>query len=336
MSGGYTQALAVIGAGSWGTALAVQSARAGRPTLLWGRERADIDTMVRDRENTRYLPGITLPDELTPQASLESALSGVRDILVVVPSGGFRETLERIRPLLASDSRIAWATKGLEHGTGKLAHEVAREVLGADRPLAVMSGPTFASEVGKGLPSAMTIASDDTDFAEHLAESFHSAEMRTYTSDDIIGVQVGGASKNPLAIGAGISDGLGFGANTRTALITRGLAEMMRLAEALGGRALTLTGLAGVGDLILTCTDDQSRNRRCGLALAAGKTLDQARSEIGLIEGADAAREVLRRARSLGVEMPLISTVHDILFQGADPREATERLMLRELKAERD
>jgi len=293
--------------------------------------------MVGDRENRRYLPDVPFPPNLVPCPELERCLAGVRDILVAVPSHGLRDTLTQIRPLLGPDSRICWATKGFELRTGKLPHQVAEEVLGADRPMAVLSGPTFAKEVGAGLPTAMTIAANDDDFAEALARAISSDNFRAYTSDDMIGVEVGGAVKNVLAIGAGMSDGLGFGANTRIALINRGLVELMRLGVALGAKKETFMGLAGMGDLVLTCTDNLSRNRRMGLALAAGKTVEEAQEEIQqVVEGVLAAEAVHEVAGEMGIEMPICHQVYRILYEGASPREAVTTLMRRELKSETD
>ncbi len=291
--------------------------------------------MVDDRENKRYLPDAKFPPNLTACPDLEECLAGVRDILIVVPSHGLRDTLTKIKPMLAADSRICWATKGFELSTGKLPHQVAAEVLGPDFPVAVLSGPTFAKEVGEGLPTAMTIASNDHEFARALAEAISSDNFRAYTSDDIIGVEVGGAVKNALAIGAGMSDGLGFGANTRIALINRGLVELMRLGVALGAKKETFMGLAGMGDLVLTCTDNLSRNRRMGLALAAGKTVEEAQEEIQqVVEGVKAAKAVHDVAEELGIEMPIANQVYRILYEGVSPREAVEALMSRELKPE--
>ena len=266
---------------------------------------------------------------------LESCVTGVFDVLVAVPSHGLRTTLKTIKPLLDERARVCWATKGFELKTGKLPHQVAEQVLGADRPIAVLSGPTFAKEVGAGLPTAMTIAANDAEFATDLAVALSSENFRAYTSDDIIGVEVGAAVKNVLAIGAGMSDGLGFGANTRIALITRGLVEMTRLGVALGAKQETFMGLAGMGDLVLTCTDNLSRNRRMGLALAAGKTVDEAKEEIQqVVEGVLAARAVNEVANALGIEMPICYQVYRILYAGASPREAVGELMNRALKSE--
>jgi glycerol-3-phosphate dehydrogenase (NAD(P)+) len=275
------------------------------------------------------------PENLEAFVELDECLNGVSDILVVVPSHGFREILEAIKPLMKNGARICWATKGFELHTGKLPHVVAAEVLGADRPVAVLSGPTFAKEVGEGLPTALTIAANDAAFAQDLAVTLSGDNFRAYTSDDMVGVEVGGAVKNVLAIGAGMSDGLGFGANTRVALITRGLVEMTRLGVALGARRETFMGLAGMGDLMLTCTDNLSRNRRMGLALAAGKSVEEAQEEIQqVVEGVLAAEAVHEVAEKLGIEMPICHQVYRILYEGASPREAVGALMRRDLKSE--
>jgi glycerol-3-phosphate dehydrogenase (NAD(P)+) len=291
--------------------------------------------MREERVNSRYLPDAAFPENLEAFVDLGECLQGVRDILVAVPSHGFREILEAIEPLLANGARVCWATKGFELHTGKLPHVVAAEVLGADRPVAVLSGPTFAKEVGVGLPTALTIAANDSAFAQDLAVTLSGDNFRAYTSDDMIGVEVGGAVKNVLAIGAGMSDGLGFGANTRVALITRGLVEMTRLGVALGAKRETFMGLAGMGDLMLTCTDNLSRNRRMGLALAAGKSVEEAQEEIRqVVEGVMAAEAVHEVAEKLGIEMPICHQVYRILYEGASPREAVGALMRRDLKSE--
>jgi len=327
--------IAVLGAGSWGTALAIQAARAGRPARLWGRDPGHIERLIAERENARYLPGARFPQELTPLPGLAEAIEGSRDILVVVPSHAFRSTLTEVAVHLTSTHRVAWATKGFEQLSGLLPHQVAREVLGSELPTAVLSGPTFAKEVGAGLPSAMTIASSNEDFAKDLAESLSDENFRIYTSTDIVGVEVGGAVKNVLAIGAGLSDGLGFGANTRVALITRGLAEMMRLGVALGAERDTFMGLAGMGDLVLTCTDDLSRNRRMGLALAAGKSAAEAQVEIGqVVEGVQAARAVWEVAQREHVEMPIAEQIFKVLYEDLPVRRAVQTLMGRKLKSE--
>jgi glycerol-3-phosphate dehydrogenase (NAD(P)+) len=330
-------AIAVLGAGSWGTALAVHLARTGHATTLWGRDAAQMAEFAAARCNTRYLSMAPFPDGLTVEPSLPHAVAGADDLLVAVPSHGFRELLLQVAPLLHAGMRVAWATKGFELESGKLPHEVAREVLGPGVPTAVLSGPTFAREVGLGLPTAMTVAAGDEDYALALARGLSGKNFRAYASTDMVGVEVGGATKNVLAIGAGISDGLGFGANTRVALITRGLAEMMRLGVALGAEKDTFMGLAGLGDLVLTCTDDQSRNRRFGLALAAGKTAAAAQREIGqVVEGVLAARAVREVAVRHGVEMPITEQIFRVIYQGLAPATAVSALMGRAVKSETD
>lgn len=327
--------IAVFGAGSWGTALALQFARNGLRVRLWGRDREHLSELARDRENKRYLAGAAFPDNLEISAELDAALHGGRDVLVAVPSHALRGFLERLRPALPANARICWATKGFELETGKLPHQVVAEVLGAERPMAVLSGPTFAREVGDGLPTAMTVAGSDAEFAAELAAFLSGEKFRAYTSTDMLGVEVGGAVKNVLAIGAGISDGLGFGANTRIALINRGLAEMTRLGVALGAKADTFMGLAGMGDLVLTCTDDLSRNRRMGLKLAAGQSIEEAQADIQqVVEGVLAAKAVHTVAARHGVEMPICTQVYRILYEGASPRDAVTALMSRSLKPE--
>jgi glycerol-3-phosphate dehydrogenase (NAD(P)+) len=330
-----SRTITVVGAGSWGTALAIQLARSGHRTVLWGREEDHLDRLEEDRENQQFLPGAPFPESLEVQPDLSAALKSADIILVAVPSHAFRAVLESIRPYLGANTRLAWATKGFELNTGKLPHQVVEEVLGEAIPKAVLSGPTFAREVGAGLPSAMTVAATDENYARELAESISSESFRAYTSTDIVGVEVGGAVKNVLAIGAGICDGLGFGANTRVALITRGLVEMTRLGVALGAQPATFMGLAGMGDLVLTCTDNQSRNRRMGLALADGKTVEEAEKEIRqVVEGVKAAEAVHHVAREASVEMPICEQIYRILYEGADPREAVTALMQRALKSE--
>ena len=327
--------IAVYGAGSWGTALAVLLARNGRPTRLWARDAAQVAAMRAERRNARFLPDTPFPEALEPCDDFAATIEGARDVLVAVPSEGFRTTLRKLQPLLPEGARVAWATKGLEHGSGLLLHEVVREVLGEAIPTAVVSGPSFAAEVARDQPTAVTVASADGRFAEALAASLHHGAFRAYTHSDVVGVELGGSVKNVLAIAAGISDGLGFGANARAALITRGLAEMMRLGLAMGGSPETFMGLAGLGDLVLTCTDDQSRNRRMGLLLADGRSLQGALEEIGqVVEGVATAREVARRAEKHGVEMPIVEQVRQVVDEGLAPAEAVRNLLAREQKPE--
>ena len=326
--------MTVIGAGSWGTALAILLAREGRPTQLWSRDSAQLDAMRSARRNVRYLPDASFPESLQVAADLAQALEGARDALIAVPSHAFRATLEGIRPHLAPHTRIAWATKGFEIESGLLPHQVVREVLGAT-PGAVLSGPTFAKEVGAGLPTAMTVASPDEHFAKELAHSLSGPSFRAYTQTDIMGVEVGGAVKNVIAIGSGIADGMGYGANTRVALITRGLAEMMRLGVKLGAQRETFMGLAGLGDLVLTCTDDQSRNRRFGMALGRGESKAVAQSAIHqVVEGVAAARAVHHVAQRLGVDMPICREIYGIMYENKPVESAVQALMGREVRSE--
>lgn len=325
----------VLGTGSWGTALAIQLMRNGAPVTLWGHNLQQLSSIRAQGSNERYLPGIKLPENLQLESDLEVALKGVNDILVVVPSHAFRSVLESLKPYVTDASRLMWATKGLESGSGKLLHEISAECLTESIPTAVVSGPTFAREVAEGLPTAVTVSSRDRQFASDIADRLHSETFRAYTSDDMIGVEIGGAVKNVLAIAAGIADGLGFGANTRSALITRGLAEIMRLGESLGGHKETFMGLAGLGDLVLTCTDNQSRNRRMGLALGEGKTMEQALASIDqVVEGVQTAREVYNLAKREGVDMPITEQVYAVLYEGHSPRKAVHDLLHREQKAE--
>lgn len=327
--------LAVLGAGSWGTALAVQFARAGHPTRLWGRDPAQQHEMARARCNARYLPEVPFPASLEIIDDLTAALVGVDEVLIAVPSHAFRALLETLGKHLPPHVRIAWATKGFEAGSGLLPHQVARAVLGESRAFAVLSGPTFAREVGAGLPTAMTIASSDANFANSLARRVSADRFRAYTSADIVGVEVGGAVKNVLAVGAGLADGLGFGANTRVALITRGLLEMTRLGVSLGAQRDTFMGLAGLGDVVLTCTDDQSRNRRFGLLLAAGLSASDAQTQIGqVVEGYLAAKAVHEVALRQGVEMPICEGIYRTLYEGLPAVDVVRGLMTRPIKAE--
>lgn len=327
--------IAVLGAGSWGTALALHLARLGNDTRLWGRNAEEMHKLQSTRENARYLPGIPFPETLTATADLQAALNGVRDVMVAVPSHAFRATLRLFKPLVTADVRIVWATKGFEHGAQALLSSVVCDEFAANTPQAVLSGPSFAKELAAGLPTAITLAANDNTFLTELATRLHSDRFRVYLSDDMIGVQVGGAVKNVLAVGAGMCDGLGFGANARTALITRGLAEITRLGLALGGKPETFYGMAGLGDLILTCTDNQSRNRRFGLALGQGKSPAQAQAEIGqVVEAASNAEEVVLLARKLGIEMPISEQIYRILHDGLDPRTAAKELLMREMRDE--
>ncbi len=331
-----TPAITVLGAGSYGTALAICLARNGNVITLWGRNKADMADMAQNRVNNHYLPDIRFPDTLQPTSDLQAAVSGSRNILLVVPSHAFAETLHQIKPFLQPDARVAWATKGLEAETGRLLQDVAREILGEQISLAVFSGPTFAREMASGLPTAISLSSTDPEFIRELSDLLHCAKsFRVYTNPDFIGVQLGGAVKNVIAIGAGMADGIGFGANARTALITRGLAEMSRLGCALGAQKDTFMGMAGLGDLVLTCTDNQSRNRRFGLLLGQGKGVDEAMQSIGqVVEGYRNAKEVFNLARRVGVEMPITEQIYQVLYQQKDVKAAALDLLGRERKDE--
>ncbi|BAJ04274.1 NAD(P)H-dependent glycerol-3-phosphate dehydrogenase [Shewanella violacea] len=331
-----TADITVLGAGSYGTALAISLASNGHRTLLWGHNPEHIENLKRDRANEAFLPGITLPDLLIPEADLATALAASNNILVVVPSHVFGMVLSQAKPLLREDSRIVWATKGLEPETGRLLQEVAEDELGDKYPLAVISGPTFAKELAAGMPTAISVAGTDDVFTQDLVELLHSPKrLRVYANNDFIGLQLGGAVKNVIAISAGMSDGIGFGANARTALITRGLAELTRLGEAMGAQTSTFMGMAGLGDLVLTCTDNQSRNRRFGLALGRGQGVEEAQEEIGqVVEGYRNTKEVYALAKRLGVEMPITEQVYRVLYEGGTPREAAVTLLAREIKSE--
>lgn len=327
--------ITILGGGCWGTALALQVARTGTSVRLWDRDAAHIGVLKKTRINSALRADIKLPDSIRPTTDLAAAVKDAAIILIAVASHGFRSTLELLAKETRQPVRVLWATKGLEPGSGKFLHQIAEETLGPEARTAVISGPSFALEVAKNLPTAVTVASSSADYAEEIASRFHSKRFRIYTSDDVIGVELGGAVKNVLAIAAGIADGLGFGANSRAALITRGLAEIMRLGEALGGKRETFMGLAGVGDLVLTCTDDQSRNRRLGLALGQGKTLEPALREIGqAVEGVHTAREVVQLAAIHKIEMPIAEQVNQVLYHGHSPQEAVEALLTRDLKPE--
>ncbi|MEI2743613.1 MAG: NAD(P)H-dependent glycerol-3-phosphate dehydrogenase [Candidatus Competibacter sp.] len=327
--------VAVLGLGSWGTALGLLLARNGHAVHLWGHDPKEVALLDQDRQNRRYLPDIPFPPALSAGSSLDRAVDGAKLVLAAVPSHAYGATLLKLRPLLPTRVGFAWATKGLEHESGRFLHQVTEEILGAERSAAVISGPSFAREVALGLPTAVTVAAREMACARRVAALLHGSNLRAYTSTDVIGVELGGAVKNVLAIAAGIADGLGFGANARAALITRGLAEMVRLGLAVGGRRETFMGLAGIGDLVLTCTDDQSRNRRFGLAIGRGETAQAAFAAIGqVVEGAATAREIVRLAELHRVEMPIAEQVDRVLHQGKNPRQAVESLLARDPKPE--
>ena len=328
--------ITVLGAGSYGTALAICLARNGHETLLWGRDANQVNDMVSARENTKYLAGCSFPESLQPVSDLGAAISASDNILVVVPSHAFADMLKQIKPMLKPQAKLAWATKGLDPEKGDLLQNVARSILGDNVALAVLSGPTFAKEMAAGLPTAISLSSTDKNFASELSDLLHCEKcFRVYPNKDFVGVQLGGAVKNVIAIGAGMADGIGFGANARTALITRGLAEMIRLGTALGAESATFMGMAGLGDLVLTCTDNQSRNRRFGLALGQGAGVEQAMADIGqVVEGYRNTKEVYMLAERMGVEMPIVEQVYQVLYQGKAAKLAAADLLSREQKQE--
>lgn len=325
----------VLGAGSWGTALGLLIARNGFPVRLWDIDPGHVERMRDCRENPRYLPGIPFPENLDVCSDLSRATADAPGMLVVVPSHAFRATLQRIAPLLSGKAPIlAWGTKGFDNERSVLLSEVAAELL-PQVVRAVISGPSFAGEVARGLPTALTVAADTPQAADRVSDWLRGGPVRVYTNDDIAGVQLGGAIKNVMAVAAGISDGLGFGANARAALITRGLAEMNRLGVALGGKPQTFMGLTGVGDLVLTCTDNQSRNRRAGIGLGQGRTLDEVLREIGQeVEGVKTVHELYAMARRLDVDMPITEQVYRVVYEGLSPGKAVETLLSREPKSE--
>jgi glycerol-3-phosphate dehydrogenase (NAD(P)+) len=326
--------ITVLGAGAWGTALALVLSSRHR-VRLWLRDPDRCAHMRSERENRRYLPGIALPAALDISADLAYALEASELAILGVTVAGLRPTLRRLRQLEGCPP-VIWLCKGFEAGTARLPHQVAEEELPPEVLRGVLSGPSFAQEVGRGSPAAVTLAASNLEFAGAMARELHGQRLRVYSSDDITGVEVGGAVKNVVAIAAGISDGLGFGASARAALITRGLAEIARLGVALGGRAETFMGLSGVGDLILTCTGDLSRNRQVGLRLASGKPLAEILQELGHVaEGVHSAREVLRLAQAVGVDVPIVRAVCAVLYEGLAPQEAVEMLMARAQKREK-
>lgn len=327
--------LAVLGAGSWGTALATLAARNGLATTLWGRDPAMVAAIDRDHQNPRYLPGIDLPASLRATTDLADAVRGATWVLVVVPSHAFTETLHALRPLLPAGAGVAWATKGFEPGSGRFLHEVAEDVLGPDVPLAVVTGPSFAKEVALGLPTAVTVHGADAPFAQVVADALHGPAFRAYTGNDMVGAELGGAMKNVLAVATGVADGMELGLNARAGLITRGLNEMLRLAAAIGARPETLMGLAGLGDLVLTCTGDLSRNRRLGLALGRGQPMDEAIAQIGqVVESVQTADEVMRLAGRHGIELPISAGVQAVLHGEITPVDGLRQLLAREQKPE--
>lgn len=334
MDGSQLKPITILGAGSWGTALALNLARKGQTVRIWSYEISEVAAMLAERTNSQFMPGFPFPDTIQPTANLAEAVKGIDDVLIAVPSIGFRDTLIMLKDLITPHIRITCATKGLDADTGQLLNEVVEEILGTDRLFAVLSGPSFAREVAAGLPAAVVIASRHPDFVNDLMERFNSPIFRVYPSDDVKGVEVGGVVKNVIAIATGIADGMELGANARCALITRGLAEMMRLGMKLGGKTDTFIGLSGMGDLILTCTDNQSRNRRLGLALGKGNDIQKAEREIGqIVEGKRNAEIVAQLSERVGVDMPICQAVWQILQGKMTAKEALDQILSRATKS---
>lgn len=328
--------IAVLGAGSWGTALAILIARNGFRVKLWDFFTEHLNKLEQDRENKQYLPGVVLPQGIEFVVDLEKVAASTNQFLLVVPSHAFRSTLNSLVDINKRSSAplISWGTKGFDPKRTMLLSEVVFDIF-PSAALAVISGPSFANEVAHDLPTALTVASPDNPTASTVAGWLRSDRVRVYTNNDIAGVQLGGAIKNVMALAAGISDGLGFGANARAALITRGLAEMNRLGVALGGKPQTFMGLTGVGDLVLTCTDNQSRNRRAGIGLGQGKTVSQLLQEIGQeVEGIKTVRELYAMAKRVQVDMPITKQVYKVVYEGLPAKEAVVSLLTREPKAE--
>ena len=330
-----SKAIAVLGAGSWGTALAIHLARSGNAVTLWGNEPEHIELLSLERKNQQFLPDILFPDNLHLNGQIEDVLATSELLLIVIPSYAFRPFLSKHSALITAQHSIVWASKGLEENSAKLLHQVISEEVPQCKNQAVISGPTFAKEVANDLPTAITVASSSESFAIEVSQLLHSGNFRAYTSNDVVGVELGGALKNVLAIASGIADGLGYGANTRAALITRGLVEIMRLGEVMGGHRETFMGLAGMGDLVLTCTDNQSRNRQMGLLLAQGKGHAEIREEIGQeVEGVRTAREAKRLIDQYGIELPILEQVYKVLYEDVSPQDAVKYLLSRKSHSE--
>jgi glycerol-3-phosphate dehydrogenase (NAD(P)+) len=330
-----TPVIAVLGAGSWGTGLALELDRSGSKSILWDRDTENLSLIRAERRNQRYLPDIEVPASIIVEDDIREAVKAAEHVLVVTPSHAFASIMKAVREVLVPGQGVAWACKGFEPGSGRLLHQVATQLLPEGTPQAIVTGPSFAKEVAMNLPTAVTVAGSDSDFTKVMARALHGGRFRAYTSDDMIGAELGGAVKNVMAVATGICDGLKLGDNARAALITRGLAEMMRLGAALNANPATLMGLAGAGDLILTCTGDLSRNRQLGLKIGQGKGLEQALEEIGqVVEGVNSSAEVQRLSLKHEVNMPISEQVNGIIHRGWDPVEGVARLMAREQKAE--
>lgn len=321
------QTIAVLGAGSWGTAVAIHLARHKHQVLLWGRDEHHVRTMAKTRENARYLKGVQFPDNLKPEPSIDACIQAADDLMIAVPSHAFGTLLQKLPTSL---KKIAWLTKGLDPENNQCLSELVEARYGEAFPMAIISGPSFAKEVAEGLPTAIVVAGNDAHHMQHLRDALHFDNLRVYLSHDLTGVQCAGAMKNVLAIACGISDGLNYGANAKAALITRGLAEMTRLGLALGGAAETFTGLAGLGDLVLTCTDNQSRNRRFGLRVGEGEAIPEAEKAIGqVVEGKHNASQVTALAKANGLELPICHEVYDLIQGKKNAKEAVQNLLNR-------
>jgi len=313
--------ITILGAGSWGTALALVLARNGNNVRLWSVVKEEVDQLTKERENKQFLPGHVLPENIQIYGDLAGSLEAVRDVLLVVPSHAFRSVLQQVKKIVPTNIRIAWGTKGLDPDTKNLLHEVTAEIFSESTPAAVISGPSFAKEVADELPAAVCLASNNHEFSNDLVARFNCDRFQVTECSDFVGVQICGVVKNIMAIAIGISDGLQLGANARAALITRGLAEIAVLSNVLGGKSETLMSLAGVGDLVLTCTENLSRNRRFGLAVGQGKNRDQAEKEIAqVVEGISNTQQVYELAHTLNIKMPIVERVHAILFNNESPQ----------------
>jgi glycerol-3-phosphate dehydrogenase (NAD(P)+) len=331
---GSQSAVAVLGSGSWGTALAAVLARNGAPTTLWGRDPAAVALIAATRRNARYLPELELPAQLNVSADLAESVSAADVVLIVTPSHAFAGLLERAAPHFRAAAGLAWATKGFDPPSGRFLHEIAAERL-PNTPAAIVTGPSFAREVAQGLPTAVTVHSTAPAFAQRVAELLHGTHFRAYTGSDMIGAELGGAMKNVLAVATGVADGMKLGLNARAGMITRGLNEMLRLGAAIGAKPETLMGLAGLGDLVLTCTGDLSRNRRLGLALGRGVPLQEAVAEIGqVVESVETVDTIMRLAKRHGLDLPIAHGVQRVLHEDITPADALRELLARERKPE--
>ena len=330
--------IAVIGAGSWGTSLAKLLSDKGHRVHLWGHRQERVEEIEKNRENTTYLPGYRLNENLTVSADIKETVSGIKIIVMVVPSHVFRSVFQQIIPFLESSTIIVSATKGIENNTLKTMTQVMDEELfaaGLYNPLGVLSGPSFAKEVADAIPTAVTVASKTIEAAKEIQDIFFTERFRVYTSTDVIGQELGGALKNISAIAAGICDGLGYGTNTRAALITRGLAEITRLGVKMGANPLTFSGLGGLGDLVLTCTGDLSRNRTVGLKLGQGKSLQEILDEMNMVaEGVKTTRSAWELATRMKVEMPILEQIYQVLYEDKSCSDAVLSLLARDQKEE--